>query len=180
MQILSRSKESLGFTRDYRGIHSQTVVKMKLTDSGSLTYSNIYEILGKMLSAYNHSFLPPGEWDQLAEDSEQIWESEDLDFTQTLAGFAYFASEGSRKHAKIKQEKSFKMDYRIIDSKESFINIQGESSPKMKIGKDMILQRISRSVNLYGNELQKDTILLDFRDEKGRGGFIRLTLSRLE
>lgn len=72
------------------------------------------------------------------------------------------------------------MDYRIVDSKESFISILGESSPKMKIGKDMILHHISRSIALHEKQVEKDTILLDFKDEKGRGGFIRLELSQLE
>ncbi|MGD2086515.1 MAG: hypothetical protein PVH61_10060 [Candidatus Aminicenantes bacterium] len=60
MKILSTTEDSIRFNRDPRGIHYNSQVNIRLTDSHSFTYSNIYKILGKVLNLYNHSFLPGG------------------------------------------------------------------------------------------------------------------------
>ena len=180
MQILSQTWDSIQFKRDKRGIHTDSSVKIKLTSSKSLTYSNIYEILGEMILAYNHSFLPDENQSLLNWDSESTWESVPLDFTRVFSRFASLASEGAKRHSRVKQKKRFKMHYKVIETKDSRITIDGESFPGVKIMRNSKLNHVYRRIELLENVVKKDVIVLDFRDKYGKGGLIHLSLRRID
>jgi len=180
MVILSKNPKALRFTRDKRGIHYHPEVNIRLTDSHSHTYSNIYKILGKWLMAYNHSFLPKNGngFEGLKYRPDQYWYSSPLDFSRVLEAAAKLSSRRAEKQARFKQEKRFQLQYRIKSHKKNFLEICGESFPNVRIWKNMKIKHVLRKVKLRLNDsvVMEDSILLNFRDTKGRGGTVRLNL----
>jgi hypothetical protein len=179
MTILSQNPEDLQFKRSRAGIHLDSAVRLQLSDSHSQTYSNIYEILGVLLLAFNHSCLPPHDWDRAKSKSPFSWESDPLDFTSILEDFAALVSEGAKRHAHFKQENPFKLKYQLKESNEDSLIIVGEAYPGVKIRKDMNLNHVIRTVTLEKGDICEDKLVLDFRDEKGKGGHIVLEFMRV-
>jgi len=182
MEILSKNEDAIRFDRSLRGIHYNPKINIQLTDSHSFTYSNIYKILGKLVVAYNHSFLPEGiqtvDVSQLEKWTGKIWHSNALDFSQALQEAAKLTSEGAEKNADFHQKKKFKLHYRITDIDNKTMTICGESFPKVKVWKKMNIDLTMRiiKIRMKDNVVLQDLIYLDFRDNKGKGGRVFLNL----
>ncbi|UCH92888.1 MAG: hypothetical protein JSV88_21690 [Candidatus Aminicenantes bacterium] len=185
MKILSVNDDAIRFTRDSTGIHYSSQVNIRLTDPHSLTYSNIYKILGKMLNIYNHSFLP-GAADRLRVNHleqfiHRVWYSKPLDFSKPLEQAAKLTSEYAEKNIRFKQKQKFRMQYRITAVDNNYMEICGESYPDAIIRKKMKIRHVLRKIKLRPEDdvVVEDMINLDFRDKKARGGTIRLKLQLL-
>jgi hypothetical protein len=178
MIILSKNPGAIRFIRDKTGIHHQPEVNIRLTDSHSNTYSNIYKILGKWLLAYNHSFLPDDGFDGLNRSPDQSWYSSPLDYSQVLEAAAKLSSERAEKQARFRQVKTFKLQYRVTSRKKNLLEIRGECFPNVQIWKNMKILHVFRKVKLrlHDSVVMEDSIFLNFRDKKGRGGTVRLKL----
>jgi hypothetical protein len=187
MKILSVTEDAIRFNRTPTGIHYDSKVNMQLTDSHSFTYSNIYKILGKMLSLYNHSFLPNEKKRQSihsmisSESFKKVWFSEPLDFSKPLEEAARLTSEYAEKNTRFKQNQPIRIQYRVIAMDNTNIEICGECSPDVRIGKKMKIRQILRKIKLRREDevVTEDMIYLDFKDKKGKGGIMRLKLKLL-
>lgn len=198
MKILSDTDDAVRFDRDSRGIHSNSLVNIQLTDSHSFTYSNIYKILGKMLNLYNHSFLPGNtpenkqenkqgnkqkvKADRLEQLIDYTWYSKSLDFSKALGEAAGLTSEYAEKNTGFKQEQKFRMEYRITAVDKNYIEICGESYPDVTIGKKMKITQVLRKIRIQKDNdvMTEDMILLDFRNSKGRGGTVFAKLKLID
>lgn len=178
MTILSQDKDAIRFTRDADGIHSNPVVNMKLTDSRSFTYSNIYKIMGKLLKIYNHSFLPEHGLEGLKKNSYRTWYSKSLDFSKVMTEAARLSSEWAEKNAAFKQKRNFMLQYQVASMDEHYIIIRGESHPHVRVWKKMEIKHVLRQVRirLEDNVVVEDMFYLNFMDKKGKGGFVQLKL----
>lgn len=178
MTILSHNKDAIRFTRDADGIHSNPVVNMKLTDSRSFTYSNIYKIMGKLLKTYNHSFLPEDGLEGLKKNPYRTWYSKSLDFSRIMTEAARLSSEWAEKNARFKQKQSFMLQYQIASIDDHNIIIRGESHPNVRVWKKMEIKHVLRQVRirLEDNVVVEDMFYFNFINRKGKGGFVRLKL----
>jgi hypothetical protein len=185
MKILSTTDDAIRFNRDPTGIHYNSQVNIRLTDSHSFTYSNIYKILGKMLNLYNHSFLPGGvdkpKMNSLEQYIHRVWFSKPLDFSRPLEEATRLSSEYAQKNTRFKQRQKFKIQYRITALDNNHMEICGENYPDVIMGKKMKIRHILRKIKLRLEDdvLSEDMIYIDFRDKKGKGGTIRLKLQLL-
>lgn len=178
MTILSHNKDAIRFTRDADGIHSNSVVNMKLTESHSLTYSNIYKIMGKLLKIYNHSFLPEHGLEGVKKNSCRTWCSKSLDFSKVMTEAARLSSEWAEKNAAFIQKRNFMLQYQVASMDDHYITIRGESHPNVRVWKKMGIKHVLRQVRirLEDNVVVEDMFYLNFMDKKGKGGFVQLKL----
>ena len=182
MKILSTTGDAVRFSREPRGIHYNSNVNIRLTDPHSRTYSNIYEILGKLLNAYNHSFLPENlqkvEASRLERWTGRVWYSSPLDFSTVLEEAAKLTSEGAEKNARFRQTQTFNLQYRITDIDDKTLEICGESFPNVNVQKNMKITHTLRKVKirLDDNIVLHDVIFLIFKDENGNYGTVDLRL----
>ncbi|NIM16786.1 MAG: hypothetical protein GTO45_32755 [Candidatus Aminicenantes bacterium] len=178
MTILSHNKDAIQFTRNANGVHSNSVVNMKLTDSRSFTYSNIYKIMGKLLKIYNHSFLPEHGLEGLKKNSHRTWYSKTLDFSRIMTEAARLSSEWAEKNARFKQKRNLILQYQVASVDDHYIVIRGESHPNVRVWKKMGIKHVLRQIRirLQDNVVVEDTFYLNFFDRKGKGGFVQLKL----
>ena len=178
MSILSRDEDNIRFIRSKTGVHRDSEVHIPLSDSHSSTFSFIYEILGQLLLAYNHPFLPENSVSSLQELKETAWYSRPLNFSNLLRETVKLTSEDAKKRAKFKQKGIFRMRYRLMEIEGGQVEICGDCEPHVKIWKEMKLHLLTRKVTLRLRDgaVIKDTMFLDFRDKKGKGGMVQLNL----
>lgn len=178
MTILSHNKDAIKFARNANGVHSNSAVNMKLTDSHSFTYSNIYKIMGKLLKAYNHSFLPECGLEGLKKNPYRNWFSKSLDFSRTMTEAARLSSEWAEKNARFKQKQSFMLQYRVTSVDDNYIVISGESRPNTRVWKRTKIKHVFRQVKvrLADHVVVEDMFYFNFINRKGKGGFVQLKL----
>ncbi len=179
MRVLSSEEGALRFHRGVRGIHSGVRLDMRLTESHSFTYSNIYKILGKLLLVFHHSFLPPGGLDKLEKTPHKIWFSEPLDFSGPLTRAARLMSEYAEKNADFRQDRRFRLKFHALFHPGNQLEICGEARPGVKVWKGMTVKYVSRKVRLRltDDTLLEDTLFIDFWDDSGKGGEVRVSLN---
>lgn len=184
MQILSASstEEAIRFDRDTRGVHSNPVIHLRLTDPHSNTFSNIYEIMGELLGTYNHSYLPGGGFRTILEENQQRWHSPYLDFSDILTRAAKLTSERAQEETHFKQMRKFRLNYQIIEHTNQYLDICGEGYPNTRVWKDMKLRELVRRirVRLPDEQVIYDEIFLDFRNDDGKGGSVFLNLRMID
>jgi hypothetical protein len=178
MTILSYNKDAIKFARNANGVHSNSVVNMKLTDSRSFTYSNIYKIMGKLLKIYNHSFLPEHGLEGLKKNPYRTWFSKSLDFSRIMTEAARLSSEWAEKNARFKQKQGFILQYQVASMDNHYIIIRGESHPNVRVWKKTKIKHVLRQVRirLADHVVVEDMFYFNFINRKGKGGFVQLKL----
>lgn len=176
MTILSRSGQAIQFSRTPSGIHLNPQVSIKLTESHSRTYSNIYKILGKWLAAYNHSFLPESGIRQIIKFPRMVWYSVPLDFSEIFQATARLAAEDMEKRVKFRQKENLRLKYQVIKQNHARLTIRGENQSQVRIWKEIRLAKVIRTITVRMSSFMtlEDQILLEFRDDRQNGGKVLL------
>jgi hypothetical protein len=182
MEILSSDPNDITFSRDSSGIHSEPMVKLRVSDSHSFTFSFIYEIMGKLLKSYCFSYLPEDGLEGIKYNFKinpsHSWLSEPLDFSTVLEETAKLSSEDAKKRARFRQSIPFTLKFHVAFMDNDFIVIQGERDPNVKAWKKMKIRHVKRviKIRLADNVVMADDFALRFINDKGKGGTVRLSL----
>lgn len=182
MTILSHETDSVSFRRNAAGVHSEIHTHMRLSAPLTKTYSNIYEILGKTLAFYNHSFLPEGGWPTVEDKNTASWNGAFLDLAAPLNETVRLTSEYAEENANFRQKIKFRLRYRVMDNSDSYIDIRGVAEPDLNVWKDMRLRLVTREIRVRKTDkmLIHDIIVVDFQEKKNKGGMISMNLAVAE
>lgn len=134
---------------------------------------NIYRILGEIIKAYNHSFLPKNSSiSSLSKKPVMRWESEDIDFSETLARSASYAASIFRRISPIKQNQTFRINYSSSISDKSFLVIYGIAEPDVSIWGSFKIRKFVREVRIRLKDLVliSDSMLIKVSNNTGKGG----------
>ncbi len=133
---------------------------------------NIYLILGEIIKAYNHSFLPPDRKLSDIVGSETSWMSEDIDFSETLRKATLHAAAIFKRIKPIKQKHPFRVTYNASTNRKGTVIIKGETNPEVFVWGSFKITYFSRvvKIRIKDQKLISDSMKIDIFNKSGKGG----------
>ena len=182
-KILSRGEKVLTFKRGPGGIHRDYSLDLKVQAMKSPKkygfYFKIYPMLLEMVKIYNHSFLPGNSETISGLQPGRVWKSPLLDFTQSMNRIGRQATDMVEKYVTFKQERAFRLSYRVVSAAPGLLTIQGEALPQVKIWNGYDILRVTRTIELSLPQgiVLSDRFHMEIRNKRGKGGFAQCALT---
>lgn len=185
-KILPTDHDSIRFTRTPEGIQQNfsmnLMVRFKYYPEKLNICFNIYKILVEMLKIYNHSFLPDKNTDPSLLTPFEVWHGPPLDFSPHINKIGRLAARIIKQYVSFKQEKKFRLKYKVSYITDQYIEICGEAHPDIKIWHDFKIKDFIRliRVRLIDRVTVEDSIHVELRNTRGRGLYAKSTLKLIE
>jgi hypothetical protein len=185
-KLISRGEGVMSFKREAGGIHRDFSLAMEVQALKPRKkhdfYFKIYPMLLEMAKIYNHTFLPGNSEPLSGFYLGREWKSQLLDYTQGMNCIGRQATGEVEKYVTFKQERPFKLTYRVISVEPARLIIKGEALPRVKIWNGYYIESATRTVELAlpRGTLLCDRLQVEIRNKKGRGGFARCALTLVE
>ncbi len=172
-----RTRGDISFIRNRDGInhHLKYNLWLKRSPGEKRVKINfgIYRILGEVIKAYNHSFLPENTTiSTLSESPEMKWTSKYIDLSNVLAQSALYSASIFKRIKPLKQEKPFRVNYESSFSENSYLIIKGSANPDVSVFKSFRIINFLREVKirLKDHVTVSDSIIIDVYNKTGKGG----------
>lgn len=144
---------------------------------------NIYRILGEIILSYNHQVFPENfKPEMISGEKKIVWESGDIDFSETLSRSTILAAGIFKKISPLKQEKPFRVEYSVYRENDSTLAVSGASKPDVSVWHGFRITEFQREARIRTSDMTivSDMILIQVRNESGKGGTFRAGIVRLE
>lgn len=181
-RIYSTKKNSMGFRRNSRGIHSHFFIDFNVRfqhhpEILNIDF-NIYKILLEMLKVYNHSFLPGKKIETLIKRPRQEWKSSLLNYSSNINRVVVLAARIMKKLKPLKQTAPFRIHYRVSNLTPSIIEVTGISKPGVPIWGRHLIKEVTRKIRIRLKDriLLEDTFTLTIENPQGNGLQARTSL----
>jgi hypothetical protein len=185
-RILTRGENVLTFKRDITGRHRDCSLDMKLKslqyDRKYDFYFRIYHMLLEMVKIYNHRFFP-GDWREISQlEPGMKWQSPAMDYTGNMNRIGTHATDIVGKFLTFKQEKPFRLTYRVVSRTPGMLIVKGEALPRVKIWDGYRITQVTRTIDirLPDGIVLNDRFHMEISKTKGKGGFARCALTLIQ
>lgn len=138
-------------------------------------YFNILPMMKLLLSFYDHSFLPSG---GMSAVPGNIWQSELLDYSEKLNAAGALMEKAVHDLVTIRQKSPFRMYFKEIKENPQQLVIEGNAGERVRLWKGFFIKDYRRLIRLQRSDfkLLEDTLYMNIRDEKERGGYGKMSL----
>jgi hypothetical protein len=177
-KLYSRDRDSIRFIREksgaFRDWHIDFDVRFEYHPEVLNIDFNIYKILVEMLKTNDHPVINTRDLSALRSNPRQKWSSPPLDFSGSLNRIGPLAARFVGQVAHFKQERPFRVEYRLTEANSSAITIVGETRPDIEIWGKFIISRFFRRLKLRLKDevLLEDVLRVDIQKMKSEGEFV--------
>lgn len=177
-KLYSRDRDSIRFIRGksgaFRDWHIDFDVRFEYHPEVLNIDFNIYKILVEMLKTNDHPVIYTRDLSALRSNPRQKWSSPPLDFSGSLNRIGPLAARFVGQVAHFKQERPFRVEYRLTEANSSAITIVGETRPDIEIWGKFIISRFFRRLKLRLKDevLLEDVLRVDIQKMKSEGEFV--------
>lgn len=176
-KIYSRDRDAIRFVREksgaFRDWHIDFDVRFEHHPEVLNIDFNIYKILLEMLKANDHPVIDTRDLSALSSNPRQKWLSPPLDFSDNLNRIGPLAARFVGQVAHFKQERPFRVEYRLTETDSSTITIVGEARPDVEIWGKFVISRFFRRLKLRVKDevLLEDVLRVDVQKAKSEGEY---------
>ena len=185
-RIRSRGKNVITFKREVTGIHRDCSIDMQVQrikyEKKYDFYFKIYSILLELLKIYNHSFVP-GSHEKISRlEPGMEWDGPELDLSDNINRIGARATYLVEKHITFKQQRPFKLAYRVETGAPGRLVIIGEAKPQVKIWDGFKIVQVKRTIELRLSDrvVLADKFHVELLKGKGKCGFARCALTLIQ
>ena len=188
-KILSANPGTIAFSLHPGGNTSLHAVNLKSeivgNHGGNRYYFFVYRMMMEILKLYNHSYLPENDlrkhFNQLLaageSSSEQLkslsWKGPPLQLSKNLTRIGGLMAAIIERHVQMRQQGTFELLYGVKDLTSQIVVLEGSSFPNVKVYGGFKITSFRREVKINHQDglILEDSLFVEIRNSKGRGGY---------
>jgi hypothetical protein len=183
-RLLQTGPQPFSFKRDaaghYRDFLLGLLPRYRHHPAKTGVYFNVFPMLADLLALLNHRFVPGDPAHAFAAPLPAAWNGDPLDLSADLNRTAGLMEKAVKSLVTVQQKRPFRLGFHLAAGSAGEIEICGEGFPDVSVWKGFMIREMFRRVRLSPGDggLLADELWLGIRNQKGQGGYGRLSLIR--